>query len=101
MNRYTLTDPTTGTRWNRISKQAARRAWMERRPLIACPCKLHPFGYWRPSLVVDADEMNARDADARLYGNRYGTGFDMFDANACAYNCNYECGYYLAWYTTD
>lgn len=101
MNAYTVTDNNNRV-WKRVSKRTARKLWYGHNAyqveLVACPCKLHPFGMWNCGMHITADEMDAYDSDAAAYEYRYGSGFDMWEASAAGYNCDAECGYYLAWY---
>jgi hypothetical protein len=71
-------------KWTRVSKKAARKAWEKGERVTFCPCKLYPFGGFRPSVT------RARDADF--------SDFDYLVQNFVWYNCTYETGYYPAFY---
>jgi len=72
-----------GTAFRRINKRQARQSFVAGHPVVLCPCKLAPFGAWRPSCMVQltADEC-----------------FDNIVKNFEWYNCNYETGYYPSYW---
>lgn len=76
-----------GTRYVRIDKRNARRAYDFGCELAFCPCNLRPGSPWHPEIWVDPTSADLQ-----------GATFDGISNTFEWYNCNHECGYYAAYY---
>ena len=94
MIRHTFTD-NAGARWDRVDVRRARNAFMDGAPVVTCPCKLRPFGYWRPEFRLVRDD-SAHAWEIAHYGAA--AVWEELTNSITAYNCSYESGYYLAYY---
>ena len=83
MHKITAVDG--GLKYRRISKAEARKAFDQGKPVIFCPCKLYPFGGFRPSIMVQKSEHGWKD-------------FSYAVQNFEWYNCVNETGRYTAFY---
>ena len=81
MNKYTIEHH---GRWERISKQAARKHLQEGREIGILPCKMLPG--WMDLLVITKEHFD--DFDAYVNGYEY-------------YNCMHETGYYASFYAKE
>lgn len=73
------------TPYIRVNKRQARNAFNAGTPVIFCPVKLHPFGAFRPSVMMQDK------------GGAY--RFDDHVRNYEWFNCQIsETGYYTAFY---
>lgn len=70
-----------GTRYVRVTKTTARKAYGAGKTVILCPCKLRPGGPWNPEISV---KRNAEDPET----------FDQRVNNFVWYNLNAESGRY-------
>lgn len=94
MNVFTAKDG--NTTFKRISKVAARKAYLEGKPVVLCPCKLYPFGGFRPSCMIQRDAEDDAQRDALgLTGHSFNERVQNFEW----YNCNMnETGYYTSFF---
>ncbi len=78
-------------RYIRISKAQARKAFDAGKAMWFCPCKLYPFGGWRPACLINpADYAEAQRP------------FDTVVRDFESYNCTCnETGTYAAFYIAD
>lgn len=77
------------TAFNRVSKAAARKAFNAGREVVFCPCKLAPFGPFRPSVMFQKGQRGRDDFDGTVKDFQH-------------YNCNMnETGYYASFYTIE
>ncbi|MGE8165212.1 hypothetical protein ACQKRQ_34315 [Paraburkholderia sp. NPDC080076] len=84
MNRYIAIDG--ATRYRRVSRTHARKAWDAGQDVVFCPHRLYPFGGWRPSML----------ANRSGFANR---AFDDVVRDFESYNCNCsETGYYASYF---
>jgi hypothetical protein len=94
MNKVTAYDG--ATRFDRVSKARAARAWIDGKPVVLCPVKLYPFGGFRPSMMA---QRNREEEQMRA---SYGLSVDTFAdtvQNFQWYNCTCnETGTYAAFY---
>lgn len=70
-----------GTRYTRVTKTAARKAYDTGKTVILCPCKLRPGWPWHPEIPV---KRNAEDPET----------FDQRINSFAWYNLNAESGRY-------
>lgn len=71
--------------YNRVSKATARKLYNEGKFIVFCPVKLHPFGEFRSSMMIQ-NTQEWKDFDHAV------TNFEW-------YNCQLnETGYYAAFY---
>lgn len=94
MHKYTVTDH-TGNKWERVSAQKARAAFLSGDSVTICPHKLRPWGFWNPQFTIFRDD-ETHAWELQHYGAR--GVWDLLINSAIAYNCSYETGYYLAYY---
>lgn len=85
-----------GAKWRRVSKPAARRAFVEGAPVTICAVNMRPFGMWAPQATITADDaarwgFNTSDARAAYFD----TTTDYHAVYACT--CR-ETGLYPAFY---
>lgn len=84
MQLINLTD-SHGKHWERVNKRKAKRLFESGKPVILCPHKMYPFGYWQ------VGTMHSRLEDTTV-------SFDRLAMNSTWYNCNNETGNYLSYY---
>ena len=84
MNKFEAFDG--DTKFQRISKRAARTAYNAGKPVVLCPVKLYPFGGFRPSMMIQKTELPEYSFYTRV------RDFESYNAN-----CN-ETGYYASFY---
>jgi hypothetical protein len=94
MNRFTAYDG--DTRFVRVTKAKARRAYAMGKPVVLCPVKLMPFGGFRPSMMVQ------RDFHDEIERTAFGLNvmdFDYISDSFVSYNCYLnETGYYPSYW---
>ncbi len=94
MHKHTATDH-SGNRWERVSAQKARAAFLNGDSVTICPCKMSPWGLYNPSFTIRKDD-ETHSWELEHYG---AAGvWERLVNSAIAYNCNHETGYYLAYY---
>lgn len=72
-------------KYKKVPKNVARQAWNRGEPVVLCPCKLYPFGGFRPSVIVSKKE--------------WAYAFDDVVKDFQWYNCTLnETGYYASYY---
>lgn len=93
MKNYTF--PTTNNKYyKRINKTAARKAYIENKTIVLCPCNLRPFSLWNPQIEVNYNNRDETEQDTPA--NEYFNKMLMYFEN---YNCiNTETGKYTAFY---
>lgn len=94
MNNYTFKNDFDNKYYTRISKRAARAAYIAGKTVILCPCNLHPFGPWHPGIDVNYNNRDEteKETPAPVYFDRLLMYFEN-------YNCiNTETGKYTAFY---
>ena len=74
-----------GSRYERITKAAAKKQYESGAEVYAAPCKMNPESVWFSPFGFQINEENGADFQ------------NVVDA-ATYYQCNYETGYYLAYY---
>lgn len=94
MHKHTATDY-SGNRWERVSVQKARAAFLDGSPVTICPCKLRPWGFWSPQFTIRKDD-ETHEWELQHYGP-VGV-WERLINSAIAYNCSSATGYYLAYY---
>ena len=86
-----FTNPKTGVQYKRISKQKAKKLYMEGHSIIIAPCKMRLFTEWCGwHLISKKDESDHPEADFRITYNSF-----------IYYNCNNETGRYPSFYVTE
>jgi hypothetical protein len=84
------------TKFVRVSKAAARKAYDAGQPVVLCPVKLAPFGGFRPSCMVQRDFEDEKQRAS--YGLSVNTFADVV-RDFCWYNCQLnETGYYASYW---
>jgi len=83
-----------GTAFRRINKRQARQSFVAGHPVVLCPCKLAPFGGFRPSCMVQRTVQAPEQYTERMADEC----FDNIVKNFEWYNCNYETGYYPSYW---
>lgn len=95
MNKYTFKNNTDKKEYTRISKRAARAAYIAGKTVILCPCNLRPFGPWHPEIDINRDmhpDEITTDENAKNYFNKVVMRHEI-------YNCtDTETGKYTAFY---
>ena len=94
MNRYTVTDH-AGNKWERVSAQKARAAFLSGESVTICPHKVAPYGLYNFQFVINAND-ETHSWELQHYGAR--GVWDRLINSATAFNCNSVTGYYLAYY---
>jgi hypothetical protein len=94
MNKFFAMDG--NTKFERVSKRAARVAYELGKPVVLCPCKLYPFGGYRPSMMLQRDFEDDAQRDALgLTGHTFVERVQNFEW----YNANcWETGYYASFF---
>lgn len=87
MNKYEFTNPKTGRKYERITKNQARKLFNAGNSFVMVPCKCRLFTMWGLDCFIDG-------YDERESGRTFDTIINMFTY----YNCNNELGYYPAFY---
>lgn len=85
MTKLTITD--AASRYDRISKQEARKLWDAGKPVYIIACKMRPGMPFSMGMNICRDEAGGW------------TDFQSVCNNFMFYNCSYETGYYPAFYT--
>ena len=84
MNRYIISDDVKKTRYERITKAAARKLFNNGGKIYICACNLRPGWPWYPEIWID----NSVDPDFEKHVNAF-----------TFYNCiNNETGKYASYY---
>lgn len=78
-------DYETLTRYKRVSKAAAKKAFNNGEWIVFCPTNLDPFGFWRPSTIIRKCHENYTFERVVNRLSHYMT-------------FNHETGYYMAFY---
>lgn len=92
MNKYTFT--INNKDYTRITKKAAKKAYINNKTIVMCPCNLRPGGPWYPETTV-----NYQDRDETETGTPAPEYFDKLTLYFEVYNCvNTETGKYTAYY---
>lgn len=84
MNKFTARDG--NVLFKRVSKRAARIAYDAGKPVVLCPCKLYPFGGFRPSML----EQKTDQSEQSFYDL-----VESFEHYNCQLN---ETGYYASFF---
>lgn len=95
MNKYSFSH--NGKTYIRISKAAAKKAYLQGLPVVMAPCNLRPFGPWGIGYTL------SKAARAHLIADDTGAANDFHNlVNSFEYyNCTGpETGKYAAFYTT-
>ena len=95
MNKYTFINDTDKKEYTRISKSAARAAYIAGKTVILCPCNLRPFGPWHPETNINRARHTEYITDEISVKNLFNNLVNSFEY----YNCsNTETGKYTAFY---
>ena len=89
MTEYTFTSQ--GHTFTRVSKTAAKKAFINGFTIALCPCKLRPGTPWYPECIVNRETLGEDPADAENEFNRLLNRFEF-------YNCTNETGRYTAFF---
>ena len=88
MTEYTFTSQ--GHTFTRVSKTAAKKAYMNGVTIALCPCKLRPGTPWHPECILRKTPGN----DTTETENELNSLLNQFEF----YNCTNETGRYTAFY---
>ena len=69
--------------YKRVSKQAARKAYISGENVILCPCKLRPGYPWHPEIAISSIS---------------GEDFDSIVSEASYYSLSNAAGNYMSYY---
>lgn len=93
MNKYSVI--IAGTTWERITKKAARKAYISGCSIAFCPVNLRPGEPWHPETIMNRksrEEFTTDETGVKNDFNNYVNSFEF-------YNCiNSETGKYTAFY---
>jgi hypothetical protein len=92
MNNYTFI--INNKEYKRINKTAAKKAYINNKNVVLCPCNLRPGGPWSPEVTVNYNNRDETEQDtpANVYFDKVLMYFEY-------YNCiNTETGKYTAFY---
>lgn len=96
MRKYTFSE--NGHVYKRISKTAARAAYMGGSTVVICPCNLRPFTQWHVERKINRKDREQFVIDEIGVKNDFNNLVNSFEY----YNCqNSETGKYAAFYIEE